>query len=329
MRAVVVKKYGPPEVARVVEVPDLEPRAGEVLVRVRATSVTSGDARMRSGSFPPGFALPGKLAMGIRGPRARVLGVVFSGEVAALGAGVDRLAVGDRVSGMTGGACGAHAEFVRVKAAKALPTPDGLSPDDAAAVLFGGSTALDFLVTKAGLDARPGASVLVNGASGSVGSAAVQLARHLGARVTAVTSTINNEFVRGLGAERTIDYRETPLATLADAGERFDVVLDTVGNISVPLGRRLLADGGVLLLAVAGLGDTISARGNVKAGPASEKPEHLARVLQLAADGVLTPNIEASYPLERIAEAYARVDSGRKVGNIVVHPHPVDAEVQP
>lgn len=322
MRAIVVDHYGPPEVARPNEVPALEPRAGEVLVRVRATSVTSGDARMRSGSFPPGFALPGKLAMGIRGPRARVLGVVFSGEVAALGAGVQHLAVGDRVSGMTGAAYGAHAEFVRVKAAKALPTPEGLVHDAAAAVLFGGSTAFDYLVRKAGLDARPGASVLVNGASGAVGSAAVQLARHLGARVTTVTSAANVAFARNLGAERTIDYRETPLTTLADAGERFDVVFDTVGNVSVPLGRRLLADRGVLLLAVAGLRDTLTARGNVKAGPASERPEHLARVLQLAADGVLAPHIEASYPLERIAEAYARVDSGRKVGNIVLHPQP-------
>lgn len=324
MRAIVVESYGPPEVARVIELPTPEPRAGEVLVSVHAAAVTSGDARMRSGSFPPGFALPGKLVMGIRGPRARVLGVVFSGEVAALGSGVGNFAVGDRVSGMTGAACGAHAEFVRVKAAKALPTPGGLTHDAAAAVLFGGSTALDFLVTKAGLEARlaerPDASVLVNGASGAVGAAAVQLARHLGARVTGVTSGANAEFVRGLGAVRTIDYRVTPVDALADAGERFDVVLDTVGNLSAASGRRLLADGGVLLLAVAGLGETITARGNVKAGPASERPEHLARVLQLAAEGVLDPLIEASYPLEAVAEAYARIDSGRKVGNIVLRP---------
>ncbi|HTN57230.1 MAG TPA: alcohol dehydrogenase catalytic domain-containing protein, partial [Protaetiibacter sp.] len=180
MRAIVVESYGPPEGARVRELPTPEPRAGEVLVRVHAAAVTSGDARMRSGSFPRGFAVPGKLAIGIRGPRVRVLGVVFSGEVAALGSGVENLAVSDRVSGMTGATCGAHAEFVRVKAAKAIPTPDGLSHEAAAAVLFGGSTALDFLVTKAGLEARlaerPDASVLVNGASGAVGAAAVQLA---------------------------------------------------------------------------------------------------------------------------------------------------------
>src|SRR5690606_8634603 len=180
-------------------------------------------------------------------------------------------------------------------------------------------------VTKADLEARlaerPTASVLVNGASGAVGAAAVQLAHHLGARVTGVTSAANAAFVRGLGAERTSDYRATPVVGLADAGERFDVVLDTVGNISAASGRRLLAAGGVLLLAVAGLGETIAARGNVKAGPASERPEHLARVLQLAADRVLDPLIEASYALEAGAAAYARIDSGRKVGNIVLHPH--------
>lgn len=321
MRAVVVESYGPPEVARAVEMPTPTPRAGEVLVRVHATAVTSGDARMRSADFPPGFAFPARLAIGIRGPRVRVLGVVFSGEVAALGPGVDTLAVGDRVAGMTGSGCGAHAEYVRVRAARALRMPQGLGHDAAAAALFGGSTALDYLVTKAGLAERgAGTRVLVNGASGSVGSAAVQLARHLGAHVTAVTSAANAAVARTLGADRTVDYRTTPLSALAASGDRFDVVLDTVGNVTPASGRELLADGGVLLLAVASLGQTIGARGAVKAGPASEKPEHLSRVLQLAADGVFAPLIEATYPLDGITEAYARVDSGRKVGNIVLHP---------
>ncbi|QNO38375.1 NAD(P)-dependent alcohol dehydrogenase [Protaetiibacter sp. SSC-01] len=321
MRAVVVERYGPPEVARVVEVATPEPRPGEVLVRVHAAAVTSGDARMRAGEFPPGFALPARLAIGIRGPRVRVLGVAFSGEVAVLGPGVAELAVGDRVAGMTGAGCGAHAEYVRVKAARARRTPDGLGFDAAAAVLFGGSTALDYLDAKAALTERgEGARVLVNGASGAVGSAAVQLAHHLGAHVTAVTSAANADFVRGLGADRAVDYRSTPLEALAASGERFDVVLDAVGNLSPATGRPLLADGGALLLAVASLGQTIGARGNVKAGPASEKPEHLSRVLQLAADGVFAPLIEASHPLDEIAQVYARIDSGRKVGNIVVLP---------
>jgi len=315
MRAALVHRYGPPEAARVAEVSTPEPRRGEVLVRIAATVVTSGDARMRSGVFPPGFALPARLAIGIRGPRRHILGVVFAGEVAALGEGVTTHAVGDRVAGMTGARFGCHAEYVAVPAARAVPIPVALTDDAAAAVLFGGSTALDYLRDKARL--RAGATVLVNGASGAVGSAAVQLARPRGAEVTAVTSRANAELVARLGATRAIDYRATPVESLAD---RFDVVLDAVGNVTPATGRRLLADGGVLLLAVAGLGDTIAARGPVKAGPASEDPANLAELLRLAAEGVLDPLVESTHPLDGIVDAYRRVDSGRKVGNIVLRP---------
>lgn len=318
MRAVVVERYGPPEVATVRNMPVPQPGRGEVLVRVIASAVTSGDARMRSGVFPPGFAVPGKLALGIRGPRKRVLGAVYAGEVTALGAGVDGVAVGDRVAGMSGFAVGGHAEFVVAPVARLAAIPEGLSHDAAAAVLFGGTTALDYLRDKAQLGA--GMTVLVNGASGAVGSSAIQLARHLGAEVTAVTSAANSELAMRLGATRTIDYREMPVAQLAAAGERFDVVFDAVGNITAAAGRPLLTDRGVLLLAVAGLGDTIAARGQVKAGPASEKVENLREVLRLASEGVLDPLIESVHPLGGIADAYRRIDSGRKVGNIVVRP---------
>jgi NADPH:quinone reductase-like Zn-dependent oxidoreductase len=318
MRAVVVERYGPPEIAQVREVPTPSPRAGEVLVRVMAAPVTSGDARLRSGRFPKGFALPARLAMGIRGPRHRILGVAFAGEVAALGEGVRGFAVGDRVSGMTGGRMGAHAEFFVTTPAKLVATPASVSHDAAAAVLFGGITALDYLRDKAGLTA--GATVLVNGASGAVGTSAVQIARHLGAEVTGMTSAANADLVKGLGAARTIDYRRTSLDELFARGERFDVVFDTVGNLSPASGRPLLTEGGVLLLAVAGLGEMLAARGPVKAGPASESREVIETVLGLTADGVLDPLIESTHPLDGIVDAYRRIDSGRKVGNIVVHP---------
>ena len=318
MRAVVVERYGPPEVASVQELPTPRLGTGQVLVRVHASAVTSGDARMRSGVFPPGFTVPGKLAMGIRGPRTRVLGAVYAGEVAALGTGVAGVAVGDRVAGMSGFTAGGHAELVVAAAARLAPIPEKLGFDAAAAVLFGGTTALDYLRDKAQLVA--GQTVLVNGASGSVGASAVQLARHLGGVVTAITSAGNAELATRLGATRTIDYRSTPVSELAAAGERFDVVFDTVGNITASAGRQLLTEHGVLLLAAASLGDTIAARGQVKAGPASEKVENLREVLRLAASGVLDPLIESVHPLGGIAEAYRRVDSGRKVGNIVVRP---------
>ncbi|WP_309707915.1 NAD(P)-dependent alcohol dehydrogenase [Pseudolysinimonas sp.] len=318
MRAVVVERYGPPEVARVREVPTPTPRAGEVLVRVMAAPVASGDARLRSGRFPKGFALPARLAIGIRGPRNSILGTAFSGEVVALGEGVRGFAVGDRVSGMTGMRMGAHAEFVVATPAKLVATPASVTHDAAAAVLFGGATALDYLRDKARLTA--GSTVLVNGASGAVGTSAVQLARHFGAEVTGMTSAANADLVRRLGAGRVIDYRETSPDELRASGERFDVVFDTVGNVSPASGRPLLTDGGVLLLAVAGLGDTLAARGPVKAGPASESHEIIESVLALTADGVLDPLIESSHPLDQIADAYRRVDSGRKVGNIIVRP---------
>jgi NADPH:quinone reductase-like Zn-dependent oxidoreductase len=318
MRAVVVDRYGPPEVARTLEVPTPEPRAGEVLVRVAATPVTSGDARLRAGRFPSGFGLPARLAVGIRGPRGRILGAAFSGAVAAIGDDVAGVAVGDRVTAMTGVRMRAHAEFVITTPAKLVPTPPALSADAAAAVLFGGATALDYLRDRARVAA--GSTVLINGASGAVGTSAVQVARHLGAEVVAVTSAANADLVRRLGATRVVDYRATPLETLRAKGERFDVVFDTVGNLSPASGRPLLTGGGVLLLAVASLGQLLAARGPVKAGPASESREIVESVLQLAADGVLDPVIESTHALEGIVDAYRRIDSGRKVGNIVLRP---------
>jgi NADPH:quinone reductase-like Zn-dependent oxidoreductase len=318
MQASVVERYGPPEVAQVREVPTPAPRAGEVLVRIAAAPVASGDARMRSARFPKGFGVVGRLAMGLRGPRAGILGAFFSGDVAAVGDGVHGFAVGDRVSGATGAGMGAHAEFIVTKPARLVATPASVTHDAAAAVLFGGTTALDYLRDKAKLAA--GATVLVNGASGAVGTSAVQLAKHFGAHVTGLTSEANFDLVRRLGADRVVDYRATSLDDLHAGGERFDVVFDTVGTITPASGRPLLAEGGVLLLAVASLGDMLAARGAVKAGPASESPELIQTVLRLTADGVLDPLIEASLPLEQIVTAYRRVDSGRKVGNIVVRP---------
>ncbi|MGY3126833.1 NADPH:quinone reductase-like Zn-dependent oxidoreductase [Agrococcus sp. UYP33] len=315
MRAVVVKRYGPPAVARVAEVADPVARPGEVVVRVASAAVTSGDARMRSGRFPRGFALPARLAIGLRGPRRRVLGMALSGTVDAVGEGVTALAVGDEVAGMVSGRPGAHGELVAVRADRLVPKPAGVSHDTAAAVLFGGCTAMHFLLDVAHL--RAGQSVLVVGASGAVGSSAVQVARLTGARVTGVTSGRNAELVRRLGAEAVIDYTTTPVDRIA---ERFDVVVDTVGALSTAAGRALLADGGSLLLVLATLGQTITARGQVTAGVATAKPEHASRLLGLVASGELDPVVQASLPMAEIARAYEIADSGRKVGNVVIRP---------
>ncbi|SDN05997.1 NADPH:quinone reductase [Streptomyces wuyuanensis] len=315
MKAAVVDRYGAPDVVRIGEVPRPAPRGDEVLVRVKAVAVTSADSRIRGARFPAGFGLFARLAFGVLRPRRTVLGSSFSGEVLAVGARVRDMAPGDEVCGMTGVRLGAHAEYVVVPARRLARKPSAVSHEDAAGLLFGGSTALYFLRDRASVG--PGMSVCINGASGAIGTNAVQLAKYFGATVTGVTSTANTGLVADLGAARVIDYTRDDLAGIAD---RFDVVLDVVGNLSIASGRRLLSPRGVLLLAVAGLGDTVRARGNVVAGPAPERVEDFELLLRLAADGKITVVIDQIYDLCDIAEAHHRVDSGRKIGNIVVRP---------
>jgi NADPH:quinone reductase-like Zn-dependent oxidoreductase len=315
VQAAIVTRYGPPEVARVTDIDRPRPRADEVLVRVVAAAVTAGDARIRGASFPPGFGFFARLAFGLTKPRRAVLGMAFSGVVEVVGGNVTAFTAGQHVCGMTGTKMGAHAQFVAVAAKRLAHVPAGVSHDDAAGVLFGGTTALHFLRAKAPVS--PGMTVLVNGASGAVGSNAVQLAAKFGGTVTAVTSAANTELVTSLGAAATIDYTTSDLASTND---RFDVVLDTVGNITIASGRRLLTAKGTLALAAAGLADTLRARGNVVAGPSSERVADIDFLLQLVAEGALTVVHDQQYPLLDIADAYRRVDSGRKRGNVIVHP---------
>lgn len=313
MRAAIVDRYGPPETVRVTTAPIPTPRAGEVLVRVEAAAVTSGDARLRAGRFPRGFAFPARLAIGVRGPRRKIPGVVFAGTVASRGDGVDDLAVGERVAGLTGARLGAHAEYVAVRATAAATIPEGVTASDAAAALFGGSTALSFLVHRARIQA--GQRLLVNGGSGSVGTAAIQLAARAGATVTALSSAPNHELLHRLGAAETIDYRATPVETLP---QRFDAVLDAVGNLRRADGLRLTAPTGLVILAVAGLWDTATARGRVIAGPIPERREDFATILDLVASGDFDPLTEVIGGLDALPEAHRRIDSGRKVGNLVI-----------
>lgn len=313
MKAAVVERYGPPEVVSVVDVPDPVAGKGQVLVRVHATTLNSGDARIRGSRFPPGFAVPARLALGLRRPRRPVLGVVYSGVVEAVGPGVDGVAVGDEVCGMTGARMGAHAELAAVRADRLCPKPAGVSHEQAAAILFGGSTARHFLRDLVG----PGRRVLVNGASGAVGSAAVQLAHLAGSHVTAVCSDRNADLVRSLGAEEVVDHARHRVAELTG---RYDVVLDTVGNLDRRSGRRLLGTDGVLVLVAAGLAETVLARGNVRAGVSSEDPENFAWWLERIAAGELRAVVDRTLPLADIVEAHRIVDSGHKVGNLVLLP---------
>ncbi|WP_256839112.1 NAD(P)-dependent alcohol dehydrogenase [Ornithinimicrobium faecis] len=315
MRAAVLDRYGPPSVVRVQEVADPQPADGEVVLDVAAVAVTAADARMRGANFPRGFGPFARLGIGVLRPRKRVLGASCSGVVRAVGAGVSGLAVGDEVCGQLDAGMGAHAEQVLARATSLVPKPAEVSHEDAAGLLFGGTTALGYLRDKG--QVQPGHRVLVVGASGAVGTMAVQIAQILGARVTGVCSTPNVEVVQRLGADEVIDYRKTPPEHLTGS---YDLVIDTVGALSIATGRRLLSDTGVLQLVAADLWQMLAARGRVQAGMVTGKPDDVRQLLQWAAAGDLVSVTDRVLPLDQIVQAHEVVDSGRKVGNIIITP---------
>lgn len=315
MRAVVVDRYGPPSVAELTALPSPVPKPDQVLVRVAAVAVTAGDARIRAARFPHGMATLGRLALGLRGPRSTVLGMAVSGTVEALGSGRTGFAIGDGVVGLAGGRLGGHAELVAIEAKRLVHKPAAVPHDAAAAAIFGGTTAMHFLHDVAGL--RAGQEVLVIGASGAVGSSAVQLARLAGARVTGVTSGRNAELVRRLGADEVVDYTATDPVAL---GRRFDVIIDAVGTLTPATARGLVREGGTAVLAVAGLGEMLQSRGPIRTGTAPGSAALVGRLMPLLERGELDPVIQESLPLAQIVRAYEIVDSGRKVGNVIVRP---------
>jgi NADPH:quinone reductase-like Zn-dependent oxidoreductase len=319
MKAAVYTKYGPPEVVTVAEVPKPVPKAGEILVRIRATTVSTADWRARSLEMPPGFGMLGRLVFGLTGPRKTILGTELSGVVETVGPSVTRFKVGDEVAGFPGSALGSHAEYRATPEKKLVRKPANLSFEEAGALFFGGTTALHFL-RKAGI--KPGDTILIVGASGSIGTAAIQIARHFGADVTAVCSAANADLVRSLGASRVIDYATTDFAT---TGDTWDIILDTTGTAPIARVERALKPGGRLLVALgsftAALGLERPSRGGGKkvvAGVAPEKLEDMETLAQLAEAGAYRPVIDRVYPLNEIVAAHARVDTGRKRGNVVV-----------
>ncbi|MBI5647114.1 MAG: NAD(P)-dependent alcohol dehydrogenase [Ignavibacteriae bacterium] len=320
MRAIEYKKYGPPEVLHMVERVKPVPGDNDVLIRVHATTVTSGDCRLRSLRVPLGFGLLSRLALGVTGPRNRVLGVEFAGVVEAPGSAVDLFKAGDEVFGLSGSRMGGYAEYVCLPQDAPLALkPPALSFVEAAALSFGGTTALDFF-RRAGL--HSGESVLVNGASGAVGTAAVQLARHFGAEVTAVCSAANAELLHTLGAAEVIDYSRTDFSS---NGKKYDVIVDAVGNAPFSRSASSLAENGRLLLLVADLPAMLSipvvsllGRKKVIAGSARERAEDLRFLAELAQAGVFTPVLDRCYSLEQIVEAHRYVDTGRKAGNVAI-----------
>lgn len=314
MKAAVFKQYGPPEVVSIAEVAKPQEKDNEILVKVHATAVNASDSRIRAARFPAGFAFPARLVFGLFKPRNAVLGGVFSGVVEAVGKDVKSFEVGDAVFGMTGMKMAAHAEYLTVREDNAvLKKPEALSFVDAAALPFGATTALYYLRDLAGIKA--GQTILINGASGAVGTNAIQLAKYYGAEVTAVCSAENHDLVKSLGADKVIDYKKVDF--LADP-EKYDLILDTIGSLDVNKARERLTENGRLLLVVAGLKDMILPKSGVLQGTAPEKKEDLSFLLKLVTEGKLKAVIDKVYPLDKIVEAHRHVDTGHKKGNVVV-----------
>jgi NADPH:quinone reductase-like Zn-dependent oxidoreductase len=317
MKAAIYRRYGPPDVVRIADVPRPGIKTTEMLVRVRATTVTAGDSRLRSARVPRGFSSLMRLGFGILGPRKPILGWELAGEVVAVGQSVSRFVPGDKVFAAR---MGCHAEYVAVPEDAAAPMPRNLTFEAAAALSFGGLTSLFYLRDKARI--HPGERVLINGASGAVGSAAVQMAKHFRATVTGVCSAANEPLVISLGADRVVDYTREDFS---QTNENYDIILDTVGNCSISRCRPVLAPGGRLLLVVASLGQLLGALlwssragRKVLCGVGSVRPADLQFLRELAEAGAFKPVIDRTYEFARIVDAHGYVDTGRKKGNVVL-----------
>jgi NADPH:quinone reductase-like Zn-dependent oxidoreductase len=318
MKAAVCERYGPPEVVQIREVPTPVPADGEVLVKVFATTVNSGDTRVRALRVPRGMSLPVRLKLGFTKPKQSIFGFEMAGQVEAVGRAVTRFQPGDRVVASRGFDFGCHAEHVTVAEQGAIATiPENLSYQDAAALCFGGTTALNFF--RLGKLA-PGETVLINGASGAVGTMAVQLAKHLGAEVTAVCSGANGELVRRLGADHVIDYKTEDFTR---NGQRYDVIMDNHGNAPYSRVKGSLRPGGRFLMIVGDLWQMLAASRHKAVISGSENDSSISAdsyqtLMSLAEQGVLKPVIDSVLPFEQIVEAHHRVDGGHKVGSVVL-----------
>jgi NADPH:quinone reductase-like Zn-dependent oxidoreductase len=320
MKTAVYRRFGGPDVVRIIEQPKPAPGRGELLVKVRATTVSAADYRARTKDVPKGLKLLSSVTLGFITPRIPVLGMDIAGIVEATGPDVARFKPGDEVIAMLGGKFGGHAEYVTVPQDGAVTAkPANLTFEEAAALVFGGITARAFLGrTSLG----PGSSVLVNGASGAVGTTAVQLATISGAHVTAVCSGPNASLVRSLGATKVVDYTKEDFT---QTGTAYDVIVDCVGNVPFRQLQPLIKPGGALLSVVADLPGVLAAglrsrRTNIyiTAGDVPFIAADLAFIAQLAETGQLRPVIDRSFVFSDIAEAHRYVSTGRKRGNVVV-----------
>jgi NADPH:quinone reductase-like Zn-dependent oxidoreductase len=318
MKAVVQDRYGPPEVLRVEDVERPTPKDDEVLIRIRATTVTQTDTHARAAH--PFFW---RFFAGLRRPRWRTLGVELAGEVEAVGATVTEFKVGDEVFGSPSAWFGTHAEFICVpESAPLAHKPAGTSFEEAAAVFDG---AVQALTTLRQADVREGQRIVIYGASGSLGTAAVQLARNLGAHVTAVCNTKNVELVRSLGADEVVDYLQEDFTK---NGQTYDAIIDAVGKYAFHRGRRALKPGGVYVATDLGpfmletLAMAIATRWvgtrRLKFAAGRRNRNDLLFMKELIEAGKYRPVIDRRYPMEEVVEAHRYVETWQKTGNVVL-----------
>jgi NADPH:quinone reductase-like Zn-dependent oxidoreductase len=320
MKAIVCTKYGPPEVLQFKEVEKPVPRDNEVRIKIFATTVTSGDVRVRSFTVPLSFWLPARIALGFRKPKKAILGAELAGEIESAGKDVKLFKKGDQVFAYPGHNGGGYAEYICMPENGCLASkPANMTFEESAAIPFGGNTALYFL-KKVNIHSRQ--KVLIYGASGSVGTFAVQIARYFGAEVTGVCGTGNLELVASLGAAKVIDYTKEDFTK---NGETYDVIFDTVGKSSFSDCMRSLKKEGTYLHAVATPAvmlrmrwASIMSSKKLIGGTAIPDTENLVLLKELAEAGKIKPVIDRCYPMEQIAEAHRFVEKGHKRGTVVI-----------
>ena len=321
MKAVFNTRYGSPDVLQIIDTDKPAPADDEVLIRVNTTTVETTDTIFRGGKV-----FYARMATGVLKPRDTIPGSDFAGVVEAAGQAVTRFKVGDRVFGTAAPKVGAHAEYLTLPEDSAIArTPDALTDVEAVALHPGAMTALPFIQGAANI--QPGQDILIIGASGSIGTSAIQLAKYFGATVTGVSSTPNLAMVQSLGADRVIDYKTEDFT---ESGQQFDIVFDTVGKSSFKHAKRVLKPGGIYLTTLISL--TIlrqmlwtSKFGRKKAQivfaglrPTEEKQVYLDLLLDLVAAGQFRPVIDRCFPFIQIADAHRYVETGRKTGSVVI-----------